>query len=704
MTDGPTVVRRARAPQLEVERVRSRLAAKLYGIQAPPPTIAHYEIVERIGFGAQGDVYLVHDPRLDRRLAIKVLRRAVADGDVTEARALAQVVHPNVVPVFDVGVLPAEGAEPARAYLVMEYVAGAPLHAWCEATPSWKECLRVLLEAGRGLHAAHAAGIVHGDFKPSNVVVGDDGRPRVMDFGLARWMAEATTAESTGAYRGTPGYRAPECDDHGPDARSDQFSFCVTARQLLLATSAMPPRRIAARVDAVLDRGLRATPAERWPDMAAVVAALADAGRERTHVVPLVVAGAIAVVGIAALARPSEPPTTAVATPLEFRGAIAAELMRLGIATWTADRDEEARSLLERAVHLAESAGNDRVTAKAAIHLLDLAGRRRIRFDEARQWEPHARAAVARLGDAELEAYLDLRWGMILALAGESERGRDVLLDLHTRVAAAPPMESVPIAEVESTLSRLETESKHTAEALRWAERSVASHAATVGREHPAYARALVRLGMAQEKRDELVAARRSFEDALAYYDRTGDRTRGLGPRNGLAVVLERQGDLEGAARRYAEVLRDSTEAGLDDGIVSVRVNLGLLELARKDPDAALEHVSIARTLAESIYPADHPIFAALLSVRSEALRLTGEAARALVAGEQALAIAIAAGMDHGQLGGHRWRVGRVRWEAGDRTQARAEVAQACVELAIDPTPHDQNLADCEAWLRAHDE
>ncbi len=695
-------VRRPRAPQLEVERVRSRLAAKLYGVDSAPPKIDHYEVVERIGFGTQGDVYLVHDPRLDRRLAIKVLRRDVGDEGVAEARALAQVVHPNVVPVFDVGVLPADGPDAARAYLVMEYVAGRSLQAWCESTTSWIDRLRVLVDAGRGLQAAHAAGLVHGDFKPSNVVVGDDGRPRVMDFGLARWAADATTAESTGSYRGTPGYRAPECDEHGADARSDQYSFCVTARRMLVEATTMPPPGIAERLSAVLDRGLRTTPADRWPDMATLLASLADAGRRRMLVAPLAIAGALVLVGGVLVAGEAKPARLVASASLDARGPIAAALVRAGHAATRADHDDEARALLERAIYLAEASGDDRVTADAALMLVDLLGRRRGQFEAARRWEPHARSAIVRLGDPELAARLDLRWGTILGLAGDADAGREVLLDLHDRLTQGP-MTLVHTADVESALARLEVDANHSKEALAWAERAVDSQAARGETAHAAYAEALLRLGVAQEQRDDLVAARKSFETVLAIHERAGEHTLAIGARNSLAVVLERQGELDRAATEYERVLRAATELRMDGFVVATRANLALLELARKHPDAALEHVTIARTVAEDFYPAGHAIFAAIHGTHSDALRATGALDRAVTAAEQALSIAVARGMELGEIGRHRWRVGEVRWLAGGaRTQARAEVAQACVELGIDPTVHADDLADCKAWLAAH--
>jgi|GEM_PF-1632147 len=174
---------------------RRRIAAAVSGVlfgRAPVVSIGRFVVESRIGVGGMGIVYRGYDPKLDRQVAIKVvdLRRVSANPGVTqarlvvEARALAQLTHPNVVSVYDVGALD-EGGEDPRVYLVMEYVEGPTLRAWMREPQSLERRLALLLAAGRGLAAAHKAGLIHGDFKPENILVGDDGRARVADFGLA---------------------------------------------------------------------------------------------------------------------------------------------------------------------------------------------------------------------------------------------------------------------------------------------------------------------------------------------------------------------------------------------------------------------------------------------------------------------------------------------------------------------------------------
>ncbi len=170
--------------------------AKVDAGEQPGGRIGRYVVVSRLGEGAMGMVYLAYDPQLDRRVALKVLRRRIRSSRSAEerqqrlrreAQAMAQLNHANVVTVHDVGV--AEG----RVFLAMDYVVGQDLRAWLDEGPHpWNTVLRTLINAGRGLTAAHEAGVIHRDFKPENVLVGEDGTVKVMDFGLARPQSGAS--------------------------------------------------------------------------------------------------------------------------------------------------------------------------------------------------------------------------------------------------------------------------------------------------------------------------------------------------------------------------------------------------------------------------------------------------------------------------------------------------------------------------------
>ena len=205
-------------PQAARADASATASRRLLRRSRPGSVFGRYELDERIGAGAMGVVWRAHDPKLGRRVALKLLRRRdelLTERLVREAQAMAQVNHPHVVAVYDVG------TTDGSTYIAMELVEGQSLRAWQTAKQrTIPEIVGAYVAAGRGLAAAHGAGIVHRDFKPDNVLVGDDGRVRVTDFGLAAAQAgrTASTARAgrrrprrrTGAVLGTPAYMAPE--------------------------------------------------------------------------------------------------------------------------------------------------------------------------------------------------------------------------------------------------------------------------------------------------------------------------------------------------------------------------------------------------------------------------------------------------------------------------------------------------------------
>ncbi len=323
-------------------------------------TIGRYVVIARLGAGAMGTVFAAFDPELDRKVAIKLLHpRSDEDANALrrEAQTLARLSHPNVVGVHDVG------GFGDRLFLAMEFIDGTTLRAWCESSPrTTAEIVGALVEAGRGLAAAHSAGIVHCDFKPDNVLVRVQGaraeRVCVADFGVAA-HEEVDSGDSEGSAHhrrvGTPAYMAPEQVLGEPlDHRADQYAFCIVAFEALAGARPFPdgdaltratvsrpdlrrdtPRAVPARILRVLARGLEREPARRWPDMDALLSALlaASQGRRRTAAL---VGGAVllAASGFAAARW-----TTVDPQMCDTTGALA--------ETWDADARERVRLAFE---------------------------------------------------------------------------------------------------------------------------------------------------------------------------------------------------------------------------------------------------------------------------------------------------------------------------------------------------------------------
>lgn len=304
--------------------------------------VGRYRLIRQLGAGGMGRVYRGHDPNLNRDVAIKVLHPAEQGSDhaselqrrlLREAQAMARLRHAHLAVVHDVGT---EGGD---VFIAMELVEGSTLKTWLAESHPWRERLRVVVAAGRGLAAAHSAGVIHRDFKPENVLIGRDGVAKVVDFGLARGVDEVETPRPeraiadrddvlgtpltvTGALMGTPAYMAPE--QHAGevvDEAADQFSLAVTVFEALYGRRPFAGSTVAALADevssgrietpgdsevpsAVLDvvlRGLSVAPTERFPDVAGFLDALEAAAHPRRRWWPLVAAG-VAAVGAAAVA------------------------------------------------------------------------------------------------------------------------------------------------------------------------------------------------------------------------------------------------------------------------------------------------------------------------------------------------------------------------------------------------------------------
>jgi tetratricopeptide (TPR) repeat protein len=306
-------------------------------LPAAGATIGRYVVTRLLGSGGMGVVYACWDPQLARQVAVKLLRpNASVSAEqlrarlMHEAQAMARLSHANVVHVHEVG------SAGEQVFVVMELVDGITLSEWLRRHPRrWRTIVRMFVAAGTGLEAAHRAGVVHRDFKPDNVLIDNEGRVRVSDFGLARVDRggpgdlalnpsladdEQVTVTYSGVLAGTPAYMAPEqMRARQTDARSDVFSFCValwealygerpfagrTLRELyeaIVAGKTRPPGKgagVPSWLHQALLRGLRADPEQRGPSLAELLRTL-DKDRYRTARLVALAAGACVAVALA---------------------------------------------------------------------------------------------------------------------------------------------------------------------------------------------------------------------------------------------------------------------------------------------------------------------------------------------------------------------------------------------------------------------
>lgn len=354
-------------------------------------SVGRFTILRTLGAGGMGVVYLAYDPELDRKVALKLIRGGSSEAARTrlyrEAQALGKLSHPNVVAVHDVG------THRGQVWVAMEFVVGQTLMTWCEEVkPSWKQVVEVIKQAANGVAAAHRAGLLHRDLKPDNIMVGSDGRVRVMDFGLVRSddSHEAQLMESAsrpalsveltaaGAVMGTPAYMAAEqFAGLATDARTDQFALCATLwealygerafagetfAELAVAVSAGARRpapagaKVPAWVRRVAQRGLDPDPDKRYESVDELLAALEADPRPRRWFFG-VTASALVIAG-----------TLTVTSQVQHRRAVAAcqEQASAVERVWNAATSKTLRS---RLAHLEE--GYARAAGERVMPWLD---------------------------------------------------------------------------------------------------------------------------------------------------------------------------------------------------------------------------------------------------------------------------------------------------------------------------------------------
>jgi tetratricopeptide (TPR) repeat protein/tRNA A-37 threonylcarbamoyl transferase component Bud32 len=677
----------------------------------PRGTIAgHYVIESLLGRGGMGAVYLARDRKLDREVALK-LHRAKSAGErlQREAMAMAKLAHPNVVTVFEVTSID------DRLCVAMEYVRGDTLRGWLARKPRrWREIVALLAEAGGGLAAAHDAGLVHRDYKPENVLVGEDGRPRVGDFGLARVGAMADSAPSaaeltalntpmtaTGTVLGTPAYMAPEqLAGEVVDARADQFAFCVVAWECLYGKRpfagatlgalqeaierhelAAPKSEVPERVRAAIARGLAIDPRDRYPDMRALLAAVRDAARSRRARRIAIAAAAVLALGGAGFAgatvigahrREAACESEGDAIRARFSDRVRSDLRAAFRASGAPDADgayEHASTVLARTTD-----------ALAVQAVATCRGR-----GEPERMTAARRACLAE-HDSELANVIDVLGRADKAMVGRAAMAAWAIYDAKpcddTRTLLAAPQATVARApELVARLGRARAlhDAGRYREAIATVEPLVADAVARGDRGLELQATTL--LGQLREQTDAPKMVMPILQRAVALAEAQGrdlDAAISLNSMANFTGVVIKDHD---AGRRYVDLARAKLER-LGDGNLAAKGALfataGQIESDDNNLGVAESDLRQATVLLEQALGADHPRLGSSFGTLTQILLYEGKLADAHAAGERTLAIlSHALGDDHPTVAGARMTLASVLMAEKHFDEARTLLLRA---------------------------
>jgi len=677
-----------------VKRARSELVRAyedLFGRTTDPRQMGRYAVLDKLGEGGMGVVLKAYDRELDRQVALKVLHPEL-DEQFTqrlrrEAQAMAKLSHPNVVQVYEVGEI--EG----RTFVALELVKGQALDKWMRQRPrpSWRECVNVFLQLGAGLAAAHERGLVHRDFKPANAILDDKGRARVLDFGLARrfeGIDDSTSVRTcktktgpsgldamltrSGTVLGTPAYMPPEqMNGHEADARSDQFSFCVSlyeavygerpfagrtleALMVSLAGGAVRPvpkgSKIPGTLRAVLLRGLAVGPAERWSSMEVLLGELRRLVAPRTRR-GLVLGLTVGLLGMgAALGVPEY---------LEMQARCSSAEDQLD-GVW----DEERRQEVEDAVlgtdlsYAADTWARIEPRLDEYAHVwvgkhtevceaTSVKGEQTEEAMELRMGCLHERkvalaAAVTVLADADATV-VEKAVQLVEALPS-MDRCDDVerLEHMHQRVP--PPEDPLVEQEVQALREQLagvkaELDAGRYADALEHVE-PVAQRAEALGY-GPLMAEVLAQRGDTRQRMDELVAAERDLEQAFTLAAEHGHDAVAVKAVDILTwVVGVRQGRHEPGVvwGRTALALSRGPEVETTAQASSLG-NIGNVLQMQGKLEEALTHYHLALAIYQQAFGEQHFYVAAILGNIGNVLQFQGKLEEALTHYHRALAI-----------------------------------------------------------------
>jgi tetratricopeptide (TPR) repeat protein len=706
----------------EVDGIDTRLqkataSGRLFGT-AEVVTIGRYIVLDRLGAGGMGVVYAARDPELDRKVALKLLHQGGWTEDTAgrnrlrrEAKAMARLNHPNVATVHEVG----EHEE--MAYVAMEFVEGVTLRAWQAEPRSWREILDVYLQAARGLAAAHAVGLVHGDFKPDNAMLGTDDRVRVMDFGLARGpdaaqdsaptLADDQPITRSSSVGGTPAYMAPEqfAGARG-DAKVDQFAFCVALWEALTglrpfhATSLaaliesvtagrLPtawPRHLPSWLRPVLARGLSPAPGARWPDMHALIAALAkDRTRRRRRLLAI---GGAAVVGVSVVAglqidrwrRESACDEAAASIAEIWSEPVAAELLAGLVGTGAPGADAafgRARPFVDTFVGSWRDVRHDQCMRATVDDTRDPA-LARASLDCLEQ----RRRALAGVLDVWRDPDSALVFRLVLTATSLPDPGLcgD---DGYVMRRGAPPSDPAVIERVDELASRIEkARALETAGRLQdaWtAAKSTSADAQTV-EWPPIRAQAMLEEGRIADKNGAAKEAETALREAFAIAHANGADETAADAALALTYALANKGELDEAAR-WSDVAHAAVERVRDgEGPLGGTWALihGYVCQHRGDHECAAEHYQRAIRVREATYGPEHPSVAMAYQHLGMLEYLRERPAEARAAFERNLEINIALlGEDSPNVAHSRDALGTLLMESGQHDEALALLERA---------------------------
>lgn len=691
-------------------------------------TIGRFMVLEAIGEGGMGAVYRAYDPKLQREVAVKVLKGAAGESErarvLREAQALAQLNHPNVVAVYDTG------EHEGGVFIAMEYVLGQDLQGWLKTRRSWQAVVEIMAQAGRGLAAAHASELVHRDFKPANVLVGDDGRVRVVDFGLAkgtgheddhepsislsdemallltsassdgmsrRSLSEALTEE--GLVMGTPSYMPPEQHFGRPaDARADQFAFCVVLWEALtgkrpfegrgvreLAKAKLKPLKIPSGsapkwLLELAARGLARKPEKRWPSMEALLVELErDPGKTRRRW--LAIGGLAVVVGGGVAANAIDDQRIALACAEE--GATIE-------AIWSDTRAEQLRVAFE---------------ATGLPHASET-------FEKVKPWfDEYAQGWAARREQACLDAEQGTP-GERPQLARECLEERKDALASTVEVLMSPDATSLPLA-VDNAAALPELAR---CEDGLWLERRPRAPQDEETRNRVAEVRRQLSTVRSMQRAGQYEPALELALETLSAAERIGHPPLTVRAQLALAVLENQTGDYRRSAQLAEQSFHTAIETGddefalaaarqlvffvglslarFDEGMAwgelaqsllvrlderdslvdaALEENLGALHQARNENDLALERYQRSYELRRAALPPDHPSIGRAMSDLGRLHRARGEYDEAIAAHTEARRICEKAfGQKHPCVGSSLANIGHVQEGRGDYLAAKA--------------------------------